>query len=103
LRYAGAYIGDPTTLDTSGKLPLIETNLHVRPLGLWECGAVLSFCFFAAVGSFSCGEKPRSFTNKTVLELFLLSPEIILPAARIITSLCLSPLWVLWLSITDDG
>ncbi len=30
LRYAGAYIRDPTTRDTSGKLPLLETNLHVR-------------------------------------------------------------------------
>ncbi|KAF8485121.1 laccase C [Russula ochroleuca] len=32
LRYAGASDGDPTTLDTSGTLPLVETNLHVRPL-----------------------------------------------------------------------
>jgi hypothetical protein len=31
LRYAGANISNPTTLDTSGKLPLIETNLHVCP------------------------------------------------------------------------
>ncbi|KAH9999531.1 laccase [Russula vinacea] len=28
LRYAGAPNSDPTTLDTSGKLPLVETNLH---------------------------------------------------------------------------
>jgi len=28
LRYAGAYASDPTTRDTSGKLPLLETNLH---------------------------------------------------------------------------
>jgi iron transport multicopper oxidase len=28
LRYAGAYISDPTTQNTSGKLPLVETNLH---------------------------------------------------------------------------
>jgi len=28
LRYAGANITNPTTRDTSGKLPLIETNLH---------------------------------------------------------------------------
>ena len=32
LRYAGAKIADPTTKDTSGKFPLIETDLHVRPL-----------------------------------------------------------------------
>ena len=32
LRYAGAKIADPTTQDTSGKFPLVETNLHVRPL-----------------------------------------------------------------------
>jgi iron transport multicopper oxidase len=32
LRYAGARIADPTTKDTSGKFPLVETNLHVRPL-----------------------------------------------------------------------
>ena len=32
LRYAGAHIGDPTTRDTSGQLPLVETNLHVRLL-----------------------------------------------------------------------
>jgi hypothetical protein len=32
LRYAGATIADPTTIDTSGKYPLIETDLHVRPL-----------------------------------------------------------------------
>jgi hypothetical protein len=31
LRYAGAYASDPTTRDTSGKLPLVETNLHVGP------------------------------------------------------------------------
>jgi len=28
LRYAGAPINDPTTRDTSGQLPLVETNLH---------------------------------------------------------------------------
>jgi iron transport multicopper oxidase len=28
LRYAGAHIGDPTSQDTSGKHPLVETNLH---------------------------------------------------------------------------
>jgi len=28
LRYAGAYASNPTTQDTSGKLPLLETNLH---------------------------------------------------------------------------
>jgi len=28
LRYAGANITDPTTTDTSGKLPLVETDLH---------------------------------------------------------------------------
>ena len=40
LRYAGAYASDPTSQDTSGKLPLVETNLHVRPLlvlGIWGC------------------------------------------------------------------
>jgi iron transport multicopper oxidase len=31
LRYAGANITNPTTRDTSGRLPLIETNLHVCP------------------------------------------------------------------------
>jgi len=31
LRYAGATIADPTTIDTSGKYPLNETDLHVRP------------------------------------------------------------------------
>lgn len=31
LRYAGAKIADPTTRNTGGKLPLVETNLHVRP------------------------------------------------------------------------
>ena len=32
LRYAGAHIRDPATKDTSGKTPLVETNLHVRRL-----------------------------------------------------------------------
>jgi len=32
LRYAGAPIADPTTHNTSSKLPLVETNLHVRLL-----------------------------------------------------------------------
>ena len=31
LRYFGAFFGDPTTQDTSGNQPLVETNLHVRP------------------------------------------------------------------------
>lgn len=31
LRYFGAFFGDPTTQDTSGSQPLVETNLHVRP------------------------------------------------------------------------
>ena len=34
LRYAGASISDPTTQNTSSKLPLVETNLHVRTLDL---------------------------------------------------------------------
>lgn len=40
LRYAGANIADPTTKDTSGKFPLVETNLHVRPL-LFTSNAML--------------------------------------------------------------
>jgi len=40
LRYAGAQIADPTTKDTSGKFPLVETNLHVRPL-LFTSNAML--------------------------------------------------------------
>ncbi|KAF8485135.1 multicopper oxidase-domain-containing protein, partial [Russula ochroleuca] len=39
LRYAGASDSDSTTPDTSGKLPLVETNLHVRPLLVnWNAG-----------------------------------------------------------------
>lgn len=45
LRYAGAYAGDPTTSDTSGNLPLVETNLHVRPFLVLGYGAVLMICF----------------------------------------------------------
>ena len=69
LRYAGAYVRDPVTQDTSGKNPLVETNLHVRSLfvlGVWGCIDVLFFIFFTAVGAFPCGKKPRSFTNKAV-------------------------------------
>ena len=59
LRYAGAKISDPTTQNTSGKLPLVETNLHVRSLD--SCGALSRFHFLVAISAFPCSKGSRSF------------------------------------------
>jgi hypothetical protein len=104
LRYAGATIADPTTIDTSGKYPLNETDLHVRPF-LFTGNATLCWgsVFFAAIGGNSCGEEPRLSVTKAIWNNFCFSPETINVGAQIITSFCISTWWVYALSIIGNS